>query len=122
LKAEKSSLPSNSRQYKPPVWPLRQFGGLKVRYKLAILHNLFFFALALAVYLSVVPIFSQHIESAMQREVQMVKQIFGAELPMKDGEAPEELRIYNYRRGTAQELKLSVEGQRFLTEHPSETW
>ncbi|MBV9266319.1 MAG: hypothetical protein JO061_09145 [Acidobacteriaceae bacterium] len=41
---------------------------------------------------------------------------------MKDGGAPEELRVYNFRRGTAEELGLSGEGQRFLTAHPAATW
>jgi signal transduction histidine kinase len=65
-----------------------------VRKKLALLHNLFFIVLSIAVYLSVIPLFSQH----------------------------QELALYDFQEGTASTLNLSQEGQQFLAEHPSGTW
>ena len=52
-----SSRRINNRPPKPPNYAFRKFGGLKVRHKLALLHNVFFFVLAVSVYLSVIPLF-----------------------------------------------------------------
>lgn len=56
-----SSRRINNRPPKPPNYAFRKFGGLKVRHKLALLHNVFFFVLAVSVYLSVIPLFSTNI-------------------------------------------------------------
>jgi signal transduction histidine kinase len=122
LNTERNSLPNNCKPKAPPKWLIRHFGGLKVRYKLVVLHNFFFFVLATAVYLSVIPIFAEHIENAMQRELRMMSQIFGAELPMADRKQSSELSIYDLRQGGAAKLGLSAEGQEYLAEHPSATW
>ena len=53
-----SSRRNSYRTPKPPNYAFRKFGGLKVRHKLALLHNVFFFVLAVSVYLSVIPLFS----------------------------------------------------------------
>lgn len=58
---KKNSRPSNSKPAKPPAFMFRLFGGLKVRHKLALLHNLFFLVLAVSVYLSVIPLFPGHV-------------------------------------------------------------
>ncbi|MDQ2777117.1 MAG: ATP-binding protein [Acidobacteriota bacterium] len=120
MNTERNSLPSKPKT--APKWLIRHFGGLKVRYKLVVLHNFFFFVLATAVYLSVIPIFAEHIENAMQRELHMMSQIFGAELPMSNGKQASELSIYDLRQGGAPALGLSAEGQLFLTQNPSATW
>ena len=86
MSAEKNSRLSSFNRTKPPNVLVRIFGGLKVRQKLALLHNVFFFVLAVSVYLSVIPLFSQHIEAARERELGMVAQIFSAELPMNHEE------------------------------------
>jgi signal transduction histidine kinase len=122
LNGEKSWRHSSYRPTKPPKAIVRNFGGLKVRYKLVVLHNFFFFVLAVAVYLSVIPVFAEHIAAARQRELHMVSQLFGAELPMSDAQEPSELSIYDFRRGTAAELGLPAEGQTFLAQHPTATW
>jgi signal transduction histidine kinase len=57
-----SSHRNSYRPPKPPSYAFRKFGGLKVRHKLALLHNIFFFVLAVSVYLSVIPLFSSHID------------------------------------------------------------
>ena len=58
----RSSRPNRSKPVKPPNYAFRVFGGLKVRHKLALLHNVFFFVLAVSVYLSVIPLFSSHLD------------------------------------------------------------
>ncbi len=107
---------------KPPTAFWRAFGGLKVRPKLVLLHNLFFFVLAVSVYLSVIPVFSAHIASARQRELQMAKQIFGANLPLDTVEKQAGLEVYQLRQGTWTQLKLSSNGQQYLLTHPSAVW
>lgn len=108
--------------HRPPPALIRNFGGLKVRYKLVVLHNLFFFVLAGSVYLSIIPVFSQRIAAARQRELHMMAQIFSAELPMSIGEESSELAIYDFRRGSASVLGLSPAGQLFLEQRPAATW
>ena len=122
MSGEKSWRPNSHKPAKRLTWFTRHFGGLKVRYKLMVLHNFFFFVLAVSVYLSVIPVFAEHISAARQRELQMISQIFGAELPLKGGQESSELSVYNLRRGTAAQLTLSPEGELFMTAHPSETW
>jgi signal transduction histidine kinase len=122
LSLEKSSRASSSKPAAPPTLFVRRFGVRKVRPKLAILHNFFFFVLAISVYLSVIPVFSDHIASARQRELQMISQIFAAELPMNINEETGGLNIYKLRLGSGTQLALSTEGQLFLRDHPSATW
>ncbi len=122
MSAEKSSRLSSFSRNKPPNLFVRIFGSLKVRQKLAILHNIFFFVLAVAVYLSVIPLFSEHIEAARERELQMVSQIFAAELPMHVAQESRELKIYDFQQSSAEQLDLSPEGLAFLKDHPGETW
>jgi signal transduction histidine kinase len=122
LTGEKSSLFNRLELARPPRWFTRHFGRLKVRYKLMVLHNFFFAVLAVSVYLSVIPVFSEHISAARQRELQMMSQIFSAELPLQGNEESNELSLYDLRRGTAIELGLSPEGRLFLSAHPGDTW
>ncbi|HLH01317.1 MAG TPA: ATP-binding protein [Bryobacteraceae bacterium] len=82
------------RAAKPPSSFFRPFTGWRVRKKLALLHNLFFIVLSIAVYLSVIPIFAQH----------------------------QDLALYDFQEGTAEQLNLPAEGQQFLRAHPSGTW
>ena len=116
------ALLNGSSYDRPPRAFIRNFGGLKVRYKLVVLHNLFFFVLAGSVYLSVIPVFSQRIAAAHQRELHMMSQIFAAELPMSSGEESSELAIYDFRRGSASALGLLPAGRLFLEQHPADTW
>ena len=92
---------------KPPNYALRKFGGLRVRYKLALLHNFFFFILVVSVYLSVIPLFSSHIEAARQRELKMISKIFAAELPLSLTPESRDLEgVYEYLQGSASETDL----------------
>jgi signal transduction histidine kinase len=94
------------------------FGALQVRPKLVVLHNLFFFVLTVSVYLSVIPVFSENIARARERELTMIAQIFQGNQRLQ----PSSLDIYNYREGLAHDLGLRAEGQRFLQNHPTSTW
>ncbi len=122
MSVEKSWPRSSLKPLRPPGFAVRTFGGLKVRQKLAILHNIFFFVLAVSVYLSVIPLFSQHIDAARERELRMVSEIFGAELPMDRTRQSHDLSVYDFREGPAGGLDLSAEGMAFLLDHPTETW
>jgi signal transduction histidine kinase len=122
LSADKSSRLSSYKEVKPPNFAFRKFGGLRVRQKLAVLHNTFFFVLAVSVYLSVIPLFSSHIDAARQRELQMISQIFAAELPMSESREAKELSVYAYESGPAQATGLNAEGVEYLQKHPDGTW
>ena len=122
MTGEKSWPRGNHRAAKPPRFLVRRFGGLKVRQKLAILHNVFFFVLAVSVYLSVIPLFSNHIEAARQRELRMVSRIFAANLPMSEAQEARDLGVYYFRDGSAAQLGLSAEGEAYLRDHPDAIW
>ena len=79
----------------------KALGDLKVRPKLALLHNLFFLLLSVSVYFSVIPVFEDKIASARQRELVIVAQLFQAELPLgnKSSKEEQDLDLYNYREG-----------------------
>jgi signal transduction histidine kinase len=55
----------------------RMFGNLKVRPKLIVLHNLFFFVLTVVVYFSVMPLFEKLVSDARAREVAILNQAPG---------------------------------------------
>lgn len=52
----------------------RNFGDLKVRPKLIVLHNLFFLVLSCAAYFSLIPLFEQQIRDAHTREFQILEE------------------------------------------------
>lgn len=106
----------------PPNLAVRTFGKLKVRQKLAFLHNFFFLMLAVSIYLSVIPLFSSHIEKAKQREWGQILQIFAAGLPIDSGAETQELGSYQYEQGPAAATGLNAEGQRYLRVHQGGTW
>ncbi len=47
----------------------RSFGDLKVRFKLIVLHNLFFFVLSSSAYFSLIPLFEQQVAVGRTREM-----------------------------------------------------
>lgn len=113
---------SNSKPAKPPNLFFRAFGGLKVRQKLATLHNIFFFVLAVSVYLSLIPLFADHLSAARAREFRMVWQVFSADLRHASDPLLQHLTVYGLTEGTSSQLKLSHEGQAFLQQHPAAIW
>jgi signal transduction histidine kinase len=122
LSGEKSSRRNSPKAAKPPNFLVRDFGRLKVRPKLAVLHNFFFIVLAVSVYLSVIPVFSDHIDAARQRELHMLSQIFVAEMPFHGPQKPVALLSYGLRGGSARTVGLSDEGKAYLDDHPADTW
>jgi signal transduction histidine kinase len=106
----------------PPNFAFRTFGKLRVRHKLALLHNFFFLVLAVSLYPSVIPLFSSHIEAAKQREMHEISQIFAAELPLSQALETREFGSYEYLQGSAAETSLNGEGQKYLRDHPNSTW
>jgi signal transduction histidine kinase len=111
----------NDKPLKPPTLVFRLFGGLNVRRKLVILHNVFFIVLATSVYLSVIPLFSSQIAAMKQRELQMISQMMAAQLPLSGHQVQQEVAIVE-TLGSAAETGLSAEGQAFLQQHPGATW
>jgi signal transduction histidine kinase len=107
---------------KPPSVLFRAFGGLKVRQKLALLHNMFFFVLAVSVYLSLIPLFASHLEAARQREFRMVLHVFESELPQSGNPSSADLSAYGFREGSASELALPPAGRQYLSRHPGTFW
>ncbi|HEX4169555.1 MAG TPA: HAMP domain-containing sensor histidine kinase [Bryobacteraceae bacterium] len=107
---------------KPPNPLLRIVSGWKVRKKLALLHNLFFIALSVSVYLSVIPLFSQHLEATRASELHMLGTIFSAELPIDNAAISGLTAPYQFKEGSAKDLNLSPEGRQFLSQHPAATW
>ena len=114
---------SNTKPAKPPNLLFRAFGGLKVRQKLATLHNLFFIVLATSVYLSLIPLFSDHLSAARDREFHMVWRIFSSDLSTADGDPLlHDLAVYGLREGSTTQLGLSLPGQIFLRHHSTAIW
>jgi hypothetical protein len=122
MSADKNSRHNSFKPVKPHSYAVRAFGGLKVRHKLAVLHNIFFFVLAVSVYLSVIPSFSSHLDAARQRELKMISQIFAADLPLSSIQDSQDARDYHFLEGSAAQTKLSQEGQLYLSRHPGATW
>lgn len=98
---------------KPP-----KFRDLRVRPKLIVLHNVFFFILACAVYYSVIPLVEEYVATSRQREAVLLGDVFldrmealpfGALVP-RDREF-----------GSAEELEVPGAVQSWLDEHPDES-
>ena len=113
---------SNPKPAKPPRLLFRAFGGLKVRQKLATLHNIFFIVLATSVYLSLIPLFADHLSAARDREFRMVWKIFSSDLSTMGDPLLRDLTVYDPREGSSAAVGLSREGQTFLLQHPASIW
>jgi signal transduction histidine kinase len=122
LRPERNLRLNSTHSAKPPNVVLRAFGGLKVRQKLAILHNIFFLVLAVSVYLSLIPLFASHLEAAKEREFRMVTQVFESDLLRDGNNSVGDLSAYDYRVGTATELGVPAAGQKFLAKNSHSFW
>ena len=121
MKLERNLRLGSQTPARPPSTIFRAFGGLKVRQKLVVLHNLFFLVLAASVYGSLIPVFTRQIAAARERELLMVSKIMSAR-PSQFDRSPAESSIYHMREGTARALDLPEAGQSFLEEHPNLVW
>lgn len=122
MTADRNSRPNRFRRVRQPNYAIRAFGGLKVRHKLAVLHNIFFFVLAASVYMSVIPSFASHLDATRQRELKMISQIFAAELPLSSVQESQDAGAYRFQAGSAAQTGLSKAGQEFLSQHPEASW
>ena len=97
----------------------KRFGGLKVRVKLILLHNIFFLVLGGAVYFSLIPIFEQRIAGARAREAQLITRLFSEDQPMPDLPG---LQIYEYREGTPGALQIPEDIRAWLEANPGRVY
>jgi len=95
LNGDKNSRPNSYKPVKRPNYAFSAFGGLKVRHKPAILHNIFFFVLAVSVYLSVIPLFSNHIDADRQHQLETISQVVAADRPIGSNPETSELHLFN---------------------------
>ncbi len=106
-----------------PIRPVRglgkRFGDLRVRPKLIVLHNLFFLVLSVAVYVAIIPGFERRVASAKLIEVSLVTQMFLEDRPSL--RLPQ-MESYDFRKGSADELKVPLEVQQWLESHPNQVW
>jgi signal transduction histidine kinase len=84
-----------------------------------VLHNLFFVVLSIAVYMSLIPQYKKQVESARERELRIITQIFELALPLSRVEG---LEIYDYREGAIPEIAMPVEAVVWLDLHPRSVW
>lgn len=99
--------------------PIALFGDLRVRPKLMVLHNFFFVVLSIAVYMSLIPQYKTQVDSARERELRIITQIFELALPLSRVEG---LEIYDYREGSIPEIAMPVEAVVWLDQHPRSVW
>jgi signal transduction histidine kinase len=95
--------------------PIRFFGGLRIRPKFMVLHNLFFLALGLAIYFALVPLIEERISAAREHEIAVVSQALGGGR-MTPGE------LYQYRTGGVAQLQIPTEAVKFLEENPGRVY
>lgn len=122
MSVEKSSRLNSLRATKPPNVMVRAFGGLKVRQKLAILHNVFFSVLAISVYLSLIPLFSQHLELTQEREFRLYSRMFASGLIAPSGEHRSESDVYRLRQGSPDALGLTKGEMRQIEQRNGQVW
>jgi signal transduction histidine kinase len=82
-------------------------------------HNLFFLALAVAVYLAVLPPLEMRLGQTAARESALVEQVLRQAAP-GGGEAA--LRGYDLRSGSADDFGLPPEAKEWLRTNPGEIW
>ncbi|MCU0246186.1 MAG: ATP-binding protein [Bryobacter sp.] len=93
----------------------RRFANLRVRPKLMILHNLFFLALALSVYFSLIPLVEKRVLAAKAREIAVVSLLLQQDAPLLRRQG---LEAYRFEEGGPGEVRLTDEQRNWLDEHP----
>jgi signal transduction histidine kinase len=84
----------------------RVFGKLNARYKLIILHNLFFVALVGLVWFTLIPLIEDGVGSAQERELGLIRQLIAVSGSLADVPG---LNAYQYREGPAADLGIPPE-------------
>jgi signal transduction histidine kinase len=93
------------------------FGDLRVRFKLVVLHNCFFFVLAAGVYFALIPLFEEHVAQAQAREIGLLRATFRQPDPELRQPGRE---LYEYREGRAEDLNIPLALRPELRAHPGE--
>lgn len=97
----------------------RAFGNLRVRPKLMVLHNLFFLVLACAAYFSLIPLFQKQVSDARKMELELVRQVFSADIPVSQLKG---LETYEFQSGSATDLQVPRQVRTWLDANPGEIW
>ncbi len=94
-----------------------RFKDLRVRPKLIVLHNAFFFILACAVYYSVIPLVEEYVNTSRQREAVLLGEAFlQRREPLPSGDVLPNDRNF----GAAAELQIPARARLWLEGHPGE--
>lgn len=97
----------------------QRFADLRVRPKMMVLHNLFFLALTVSVYFSLVPLVETRMRQAARREVTLILETFEKVGPM---DSPRGIGQYDFATGTADALGMPPEARAWCSAHPGQTW
>ena len=97
----------------------KRFGDLRVRYKLMVLHNLFFILLTTSVYFTLAPFVANRLQQAQAREISLILDSF-RHLTPEHGE--ELLRDYDLRTGSANEFGLPAAALSYFRRDPAAIW
>lgn len=100
---------------------VKAFGQLRVRQKLAVLHNLFFCVLAVSVYFSLIPLLAEDFAVTQQREFRMYSQLFSSGLLNKNHPASD-AETFELQEGSERAVGLNPQGKAFLGVHPNAAW
>lgn len=98
---------------KPP-----KFRDLRVRPKLIVLHNAFFFILACAVYYSVIPLVEEYVATSRQREAVLLGDMF---LDRMEALPFAGLAARDREFGSSDELEIPSDVVAWLVEHPDQS-
>jgi len=97
----------------------RHFGDLRVRYKLMVLHNLFFMVLTISVYFTLAPLIESRMNHAQARETSLILDSFRHMTP-EHGE--DLLRAYDLRTGSADDFGLPPAALSFFRRDSAGIW
>jgi signal transduction histidine kinase len=97
----------------------RRFGDLRVRYKLMVLHNLFFLVLTTSVYFALAPLIENRLQQAQARETSLILDSFRHMTP-EHGE--DLLRAYDLRTGSADDFGLPSSALSAFGRDPKAIW
>ncbi len=115
------TLPQNPMPPRPVLQRLeRRIGNMRIRLKLMVFHNLFFLLLAFTIYLSIIPALETRLNSAYQREVQLLQ----TALTVSGGDVRQMPALQQYEReqGGAAQLGMPEAAVEWLDDHPGQIW
>ena len=93
---------------------------MRIRLKLMVFHNVFFLLLAFTIYLSIIPALETRLDSAYQREAQVLQAILAT--PSTDARRANALQQYDREQGTAAQLGMPNDVREWVDTHPGAVW